>query len=364
MLNETHQTPESELSRRIHRLQKKLDALHLDGALILQNTDLFYFAGTIQQSHLYVPSTGDPLLMVRKCYKRAMAESHLKTILPIASLKELPEILADHGIRQPKRLGIEMDVLPANMFFSYQRLFGTPEISDISMMIREIRSIKSPYEIDQIRIAAEKADLVAEYAETVAAEGKTEIELAGEIEAFARKLGHQGIVRMRLFGGEMFYGHLMAGPSAAIPSYIASPTGGGQSNPAVAQSAGFRPVQKGEPLLLDYVFAINGYLADHTRIFSIGPLPDDLLRAHDAMLELQELIMKQAVPGTRAGAIYDAALKKARQCGYADVFMGAESPGSVSWGMASAWNWTNRRSLPKGRTLKSEKTWFLRLNPN
>ena len=136
MNSKMNQTPESELYQRIHRLQQKLDASHLDGALILQNTDLFYFAGTIQQSHLYVPSTGAPLLMVRKSYKRAVAESRIDTILPIASLKELPGILADHGIRPPKRLGLEMDVVPANMFFSYQRLFGNPEFSDISMVVR------------------------------------------------------------------------------------------------------------------------------------------------------------------------------------------------------------------------------------
>ena len=43
--------------------------------------------------------------------------------------------------------------------------------------------------------------------ETVAGflrEGVPEIELAGQIEAEARKMGHQGVTRMRIWGNEMF----------------------------------------------------------------------------------------------------------------------------------------------------------------
>ena len=151
----------------------------------------------------------------------------------------------------------------------------------------------------------------------------TELELAGQVEAYARKLGHQGIVRMRMWGGELFYGHLMAGPSAAVPSYMASPTGGSAVNPAVAQGAGFSPLKQNEPILLDYVFALNGYISDHTRIFAIKGLPDDLLAAHAAMIELQGMLKEAAKPGTRCGYLYDMAMELAAGRGYRDNFMGS-----------------------------------------
>jgi Xaa-Pro aminopeptidase len=150
----------------------------------------------------------------------------------------------------------------------------------------------------------------------------TEIELAGRIEAEARRMGHQGIVRMRLWGGELFYGHLLAGPSGAVPSYLASPTGGSGVSPAVAQGAGFRPIRRREPILVDYVFAYRGYISDHARIFSIGALPADLAAAHAAMIELQKQIMQMAVPGTASGAVYDFALEQAERAGYGRHFMG------------------------------------------
>jgi Xaa-Pro aminopeptidase len=128
---------------------------------------------------------------------------------------------------------------------------------------------------------------------------------------------------MRLWGSEMFYGHLMAGAAAAVPSFLASPTGGSAINPAVAQGSSLRPIQAHEPVLLDYVFARNGYLSDHTRIFSIGALPDDLVRAHEAMLEIEAAIKSFVRPGMPAGRVYDEAISMAADRGYAQNFMGA-----------------------------------------
>ena len=55
--------------------------------------------------------------------------------------------------------------------------------------------------------------------------------------------------------------------------------------------------------MLDYVFAYNGYLSDHTRIYSLGALPAELMEAHAAMLELQRIIKKQARAGVPSGDV-------------------------------------------------------------
>lgn len=322
MLNQECSTPKSEIDHRIQQLQEVLLREGIDGALILQNTDLFYFSGTIQQSHLYIPAQGHPLLMVRKSFKRARAESPLSTIVPFTSPKEIMAMLQEHGLQPPTVMGMELDVLPTNNYLSYRRLFPDIDIRDISMSIRMIRSVKSDYELGLIRQAAAFSDQVAEMVPSLIRTGITEIELAGLIEAQARRLGHQGIIRMRLWGAEMFYGHLMAGPAAAIPSFLASPTGGAAVNAAVAQGPSFREIRPHEPILVDYVFAWKGYISDHTRIFVIGRPPQALVEAHAHMLDLQERIKVMATPGTRAGDLYAAAVEIANQKGVGDHFMG------------------------------------------
>ncbi|MCX5881395.1 MAG: Xaa-Pro peptidase family protein [Deltaproteobacteria bacterium] len=315
-------TPGTEIRHRIGQLQSLLLSNRIDGAIIVQNSDLFYFSGTIQQSQLYIPADGDPLLMVRKSLERARSESAIQNIISFSSPRQVPELLKSMGHAIPKTLGLELDVIPAQTYLNFQSLFDQTRMIDISHLIRQIRAVKSAYEIQILREAALKSDQVAEYVKSIIKEGMTEIELAGMVEAHARKLGHQGIVRMRLWGSELFYGHLMSGASGAIPSYLASPTGGAGVSTAVAQGAGFGRIQPHEPILVDYVFAYKGYLSDHTRIYSIGKLPDDLIQAHGAMLSIQAAIIREARPGISAGWIYEMAIELATEAGYSENFMG------------------------------------------
>jgi len=315
-------TPLGELSKRIKKLQDSLISDNMEGALILQSSDLYYFSGTSQQAHLYIPADNDPVLMVRKDFERARQESPLENIVPLKSPREILHILKKNNLTIPKRIGMELDVLPTNLYLNFKRLFDKTEIIDISHSIRLIRAVKSSYETDLIRKAAQMSDQVASIVPEILSEGITEIELAGLIEAKARSLGHHGIIRMRLWGAELFYGHVMAGPSASVASYLSSPTGGPGVSPVVAQGPGFRKIKEGEPVLVDFVFAYQGYLSDHTRIFAINGLPDNLLSAQEAMLEIQSLIKMEAKPGASSGSLYDIAVQRASELGYADYFMG------------------------------------------
>lgn len=322
--NDSNSFQQKEFQNRIHRLSERLKEHSIDGALILQNTDRYYFTGTIQQSYLYIPAEDEPLLMVRKDFDRAKAESAIHLIEPIESPKDIPIILKRLGYSVPLTLGFEGDVLPTNLYWAYRKLFPGAEWIDISHDIRLVRAVKSSQEIEYIQTAAALADQVFENVEEYLFEGISEIEFSGKIEAFMRKLGHQGIVRMRVWGGEMFYGHLMAGSTAAVSSYMASPTGGKGISPAVAQGPGFRKIIAKEPVLVDFIFTCKGYLSDQTRIYAITGLPEPLMSAHEVMIDVQEKIKMAARPGVKAGHLYAVALEHVESNGYSDYFMGAD----------------------------------------
>lgn len=323
MIPEVQVTPRSELADRIKALQTRMQKKDIDGALIAQITDRFYFSGTIQQGYLYVPADAPPLLMVSKSLQRAQFESGIENILPLDTPKRIPDLIREQTGRLPGTLGMELDVLPANLYLMFSKLFGTATPKDISPEIRSIRTVKSEYELAKIKKAGQLADCVIDSVKELLEEGIPEIEFAGRMEAKARSLGHQGIIRMRLWGNEIYYGHIMAGDSAAVPSYLASPTGGPGVGPAVGQGSSLRPIGRNEPILVDYVFAYDGYLADNTRIFSIGELPESLLAAHESILTLQSKMKSYIRPGIAAGEIYSMALDWVTDMGYADFFMGS-----------------------------------------
>ena len=352
-------TPLAEINDRITRLKASLAEAGMDAVLMMQSSDLFYFCGTTQQGYLYVPVDGEPMLMVRKDVDRARVESPLTNILEIDRLTEIPEQIGT----MPRVLGLEMDVISAEMFLSLQKLFADAECVNAAGPIRLLRAVKSDYEVDKIRQAAALADQLDAFVPGVLKPGMSELEFSGLVEAEARRLGHQGLIRMRLWGAELFYGHVMAGASAGILSSLSSPTGGPGTSPAYPQGSGFNPIREQEPVLVDIAFAFQGYIADHTRIYAIGGISEELKQAHQAMLDVQERVKKAAVPGTPAGYLYDLALDRATELGYADNFMGVGKKRVRFVGHGVGIDMDEFPFLAKGQTLELVQNMTIALEP-
>jgi Xaa-Pro dipeptidase len=322
--------PRSELERRRLGLQEGLREDGIDAALIVQPVDLYYFTGTLQQAHLIVPARGEPLLLVRRDLSRAREESQLLHIEPLDSLRALPDTLARLGVAPNVTLGLELDVLPVVHFRRYEALFPRAVLVDCSGAVREVRSVKSEFELALLAEAAVQTDGVLREAAAFIREGMTEIEVSAHLEATLRRLGHQGVVRFRAFGQEMVLAHIFAGPEAAVGSYMDAPLGGRGMTPAVAQGAGRRPIRRNEPIVLDVAGAADGYIVDQTRTLCLGNLAAEFREAYDACMTIQDLVRRTALPGTPCGDVYHAALTEATAFGYGEAFMGA-APNQVSF---------------------------------
>ncbi len=315
-------TPLSELQARCQKFQKLLTEENIDAAFIVQNSDLFYLTGSIQRGLLFIPVAGEPVYMVLKDFSRARMESGLQHVVSIGSLREVEDTLKQLGYSLPARLGMELDVVPVQIMNSYQRLFPQAKIVNVSSAIRTVRACKSSYEIEILKDCSFIANKTYEYAKTIISEGRADIEIAADIECFARKQGHQGITRFRRFNSELNNPHVFSGADGAVPTYLDAPLGGLGLNPAVAQGAGYKTVVAGEPIIIDFIIAFDGYLVDQTRTFAIGSVPEPLHKAYHHMLAIQEHLCAIAKPGVSWGAVYDSCLAMAENQGYADNFMG------------------------------------------
>lgn len=317
-------TPATELEYRCNKLQEHMMADSLDAVIIVQNADLFYFTGTVQSGNLYVPASGQPLFMVRKEAGRARMESGLKEVIPFNSIKDIPVVLAQYGYPTPKRIGLELDVLPVNFYERYRMLYPTADFSDATPLIRKVRMIKSHYEIHLMKDAADQVDRVYRRAREVIRVGMTDLDVAAELEYTARKDGHQGLIRMRGFNSDICYGQIFSGTDSAVPAYSDTPLGGMGLNPSFGQGAGLKRIEPHEPVIIDFAGCVDGYLSDQTRVFSVGEPSDRLRRAYDDMLEIQSLMTRTVEVGMSWGALYDVCFNCAVEMGYADNFMGAK----------------------------------------
>ena len=323
MKDETmHALPPQEAADRVRRLQAWMQKDAVDAVFIFQNTDLYYFSGTIQRGLLTLPCSGDPVYLVNKSLERAGRESAWKHLVALPRMDGIPEILDAEGFGPFARAGLEMDVLPTDYYFRMTRLFPETEFLDASKAIRSVRMIKSPYEIEQIRMASRMLDSAWRCLPEWIRPGVTELEVLSELERHLRLQGHQGILRTRGFNYEIGYGAFSAGDNACFPTSFPGSTGFKGLYPAISNTGSLRCLEAGEPLLVDIAGGYGGYLADAARTFSLGPLPQDMRQAHALLLDLNCEIESMLKPGTECSRICNYAFEKIGKSPYTSGFMG------------------------------------------
>ncbi|MGF7033055.1 Xaa-Pro aminopeptidase [Paenibacillus mucilaginosus] len=315
----------SEYRMRIERLQQKLLAEGLDAFVVTQNVDLYYLTGSMQTGYLLVPAAGEPRFFVRRSVHRAKEES----AVPVEALgsfrslgQQITEAFPALGPAGKIRLAAEYDVLPVQQFLRLQDLLPHAEWADGSLLIRELRMIKSPYELGCIREAARLIDEALEDALGRLQAGMTEVEVMSGVEHFIRRRGHLGLMRVRGYNQEIITGMLGAGEAAAEPTYFDGPAGGRGLSPASPQSASRRPIGAGEPILIDIGCCVDGYVIDQTRTAVIGELPEDLERAYAVSEDILRRTEGMLKPGTPCDKLYTQSVQWAKEAGLAEHYMG------------------------------------------
>lgn len=312
--------PNDELLARVRRLQQKLLEKSVDGALIVQNVDLYYFSGTMQLGQMYIPAIGDPYVMVRKSVERAKHDTPFE-VTPLTSLRHLQsELTTRYG--PINKIGLELDVLPYNQVERLQKALPDVQIVDIALVVRELRMIKSTYELALLQQSGRIQHEALLEAVQLIPKGIREIDLTIAIEQYIRRHGHIGANRTRGFNQELVLGAIISGAEAALPSYFDGPAGGTGLSGAAPAGSGISPIRPHEPILIDFCACIDGYNFDQTRLAVWGDLEADLEEAYRYAQTLLREIEQLAKPGVTPESLYLHALERVQQWGLAEFFMG------------------------------------------
>jgi Xaa-Pro dipeptidase len=314
--------PASEIETRIQNLQKNMPQNEIEGFLIVQRVDLLYFAGTAQNGFLYVPAHGNPLLLIKRYAPRAREETSIDNIVEITSPKEVPGRIIDSYGRLPNTLAFELDVLPVTHFDFYKQLFPAKTHVDGSSLIHQARGVKSPWEIEQMENTARLSARTFQYIQDHLKEGYTEMEFAGMFEAFARKIGHAGKLRVRDYQSEVYPWHVLSGTNGGKMGLLDSPFSGEGTSVAFPVGAGFRKMAAHEPILIDLGFIYNGYHMDETRMFAIGSMPKKAMDASMAAIKIHDAILEAARPGIPIKRLYEISVDRAKALGYGETYLG------------------------------------------
>ena len=296
--------PAQEISQRVARLQHRLQEGPVDGALILDPLNMYYYSGTMQQGVLFVPAEGEPVFLVRRSYERARLETSLQRVLPLKGFSQLQATLADLGLHT-NILGVAETTLSVSVFKTLAKAFPGGTFTDISALLGMIRAVKSDYEVGLIRESGARHQMVSDAIPSMIREGMTEWELGAEIHKGMLALGYTGITRITAFGGEVIVGIVSFGESGNYPTASVGPGGLIGLSPAFPLVGGMKKLEKSEPIFVDTGFGYEGYFTDKTRIYSLGAPPAPALDAHKVCLDIQEAVRCRLKPGAIPSQIYE-----------------------------------------------------------
>jgi len=310
-------TPKEEIEARIDALRPLMEKASLDGAFFHYKIDYYYFSGTTQDGFLFVPAGSEPVLFIRRELTRARRESGLERVIGLKSTEEIRP-----HVRGMKRIGLQLDVMPYNMVLNVKEHLGNAELVNVSPLAKALRKRKSPFEVRIMEKAAAIAKEVYGKIPEVLKEGMREIELGGILEAFAKPLGHEGLLRMRSLNYEPYTWHILSGRAGSVVSQADSPMGGLGLSPAFPVGASMKKMRKGEPILIDFGINYHGYHMDLTRMYAISRMPEQFTRAYEVCRDIHYRVLDRAVAGITASELFRYAKDLAERSGFGAYYLG------------------------------------------
>lgn len=309
----------NEFELRLSKVRATMRHHRVDGLLLASTVNIYYLTGGICRGYIYIPEDEklDPLFLV-------MPPAELKDpiAMPLKRVDAIPEALAAKGLPAPKRLGIELDDLYYTEAAKLISLFPESKCENGSTIMRETRMIKTDAEIAKMREDGIKQATVYSRIRHCYTEDMTDIEFQTEIEHIMRQEGCLGYLRAAGRRMEINMGSVLAGPNADVPTPYDFAMGGAGTDPSLPVGASGMIMHPGMSVMVDMNGGFNGYQTDLTRVWSIGPIDDKAMRAHQCSRDILRDLEANAKPGVEIAELYRRAVQLASDAGLEEYFMG------------------------------------------
>lgn len=239
-----------------------------------------------------------------------------------------------------KRVGLDLEFAPAADVDQLRALLPGAEFVNSSPLIRELRLIKTPVEIDLLR----RGVRLTEHGITAAVAGIDERTLAHDLRSRFSEACFAEARRQRELGLRQARTGVHLGPALWAAT-----------DPA-------RPAQRGDLVQFDSFVEINGYKTDMGRTFTFGPATDAQRRVQDALLAGFQASLATMQPGRRFCDVFFAVHEAVRAAGFPSYARGHVGHSIGSDVDGEEWPWisaTETRVLEPGMVLAFEVPYYI-----
>lgn len=267
-------------------------------ALIMSQENICYFT-SFHSSNGYLVVTGEKAIFLTDSRYVEAAGNKIKTCDEIIETKgmekTLKPVIESLGI---KKLMLESERITVSRFGEIKKLFCNIDIvcdGNLDKTISNIRLVKNQSEIDKIvtaqRIAEKAFDHILGFIEV----GKTEKEVALELEYFMLKNGADGL---------SFETIAVSGKNSSLPHGVPSD----------------KKIESGDFVTMDYGAITEFYHSDMTRTVAVGEVSSKQIEVYETVLEAQLKGLEAIRSGIKGKDVDAVARKIIADKGYGDYF--------------------------------------------
>jgi len=300
---------QAEFEARTARAQRLMAAREIDALLLTTEPELRYFSGFRSQFwesptrpwFLVVPREGRPIAVIPEIGAAGMATTWVEDIRTWPAPRPeddgvslLAATLAEQAVRFG-RIGVPLGHqthlrMPAADYARLVEGLGNIEVADATGIVRLLRNVKSPAEIDKIRYVCGLASDAFEALPAAMRIGETEREVCRKLQLDMLRRGADSTPYLIGASGPGGYDNIIMGPTDRV-------------------------LGAGDVLIIDTGATFDGYFCDFDRNFAFGPPDQAARRAHEVAYNATEAGIDAARPGATHQDLWAAMWKVLEQGG-------------------------------------------------
>jgi Xaa-Pro aminopeptidase len=280
---------------RIERAAAAAERAGLTGLLVTPGPDLRYLTGyspvsAAERLMVLAVRPGREPVLVLPSFERGDAPAELECVEwadgedPYAAAAALLE---------PGRYAISDDCWALHAL-GIQGALPAAEYVAMSVALPLLRAVKDAEELERMAAAGAAVDATFEAIVRVPFAGRTELDVAADLDRLLREHGHER-VDFTLVG---------SGPNGANPHH----------------DAGTRVIQDGDFVILDFGGFVDGYGSDTTRTVHVGEPSDEHRRVYDVVRDAQEAGVAAVRPGVVCQDLDRVVREHIEAAGYGEFF--------------------------------------------
>lgn len=249
---------------RVRRFQALMEEKGVSGSMIRNIYSFTYFVGTSWwQPSVLIPAQGEPIIFAFEDEVEELQEkTWISNVLGYRKVEELMRAVTENirKLSNSGAIGFDIDIdASALLFEQFKNMHAGKKVIDVHGLIMQLRMIKDPTEIENIRKASRCAEKGLEAAIQSTRVGATETAIAGEAQRAARNNGADSVL-----------------------IYVNS------GKPRVHAHPRNKVIEKGNAVMVDVMPSYNGYFSDLAHTVFMSPVTEEKKKAYNAAIEAEE----------------------------------------------------------------------------